>query len=91
MRRFPCLLFTLQSLDMENKNDAGLKLSGPELQTELLKRMGYRDESRKCENCKHYLGVYGTTSECSLMPIMQMKVSGEGYCDYHKFNSESEK
>ena len=76
---------------MENKNDAGLKLPGPELQTELLKRMGYRDESRKCENCKHYLGVYGTTSECSLMPIMQMKVSGEGYCDYHKFNSESEK
>ena len=76
---------------MENKNDAGLKLTGPELQTELLKRMGYRDESRKCENCKHYLGAYGTTSECSLMPIMQMKVSGEGYCDYHKFNSESEK
>ena len=76
---------------MENKNDAGLKLTGPELQTELLKRMGYRDESRTCENCKHYLGVYGTTSECSLMPIMQMKVSGEGYCDYHKFNSESEK
>lgn len=73
---------------MENKNDTGLKLTGPELQTELLKRMGYREESRKCENCKHYLGVYSTTSECSLIPIIRMKVSGEGYCDYHKFNNE---
>ena len=74
---------------MADKKDDGLKLTGSELQVELLKRMGYREESRKCENCKHYVGVYGTTSECLLIPIMQMKVSGEGYCDYHKFNGES--
>lgn len=74
---------------MADKKDDGLKLTGPELQVELLKRMGYREESRKCENCKHYVGVYGTTSECLLIPIMQMKVSGEGYCDHHKFNGES--
>ena len=74
---------------MADKKDDGLKLTGPELHVELLKRMGYREESRKCENCKHYVGVYGTTSECLLIPIMQMKVSGDGYCDYHKFNGES--
>lgn len=76
---------------MGSKNENELKLTGPELQTELLKRMGYRDESRKCENCKHYVGIYSTTSECLLIPIMQMKVSSEGYCDYHKFASETEK
>lgn len=89
MRRFPCQLFTLQNLDMASKNDEGLRLTGPELQVELLKRMGYREESRKCENCKHYLGIYGTTSECSLIPIIRMQVSGEGYCDHHRFNNEN--
>lgn len=76
---------------MESKNEEELKLTGPEFQTELLKRMGYRDESRKCENCKHYIGIYGTTSECWLIPIMHMKVSDGGYCDYHKFANETEK
>jgi hypothetical protein len=75
---------------MENKNDGDLKLTGPELQVELLKRMGYSEESRKCENCKHFVGVYSATSECLLIPIMQMKVNGGGYCNYHKFNDESE-
>lgn len=75
---------------MANKKNEDLKLTGPELQVELLKRMGYREESRKCENCKHYVGVYGATSECLLIPIIQMKVSSEGYCDYHKFNDERE-
>lgn len=74
---------------MENKNNKDLKLTGPELQTELLKRMGYREESRKCENCKHHIGVYNTNSECLLIPIMKMKVSDDGYCDYHKFNNEN--
>lgn len=74
---------------MESKSDEGLKLTGPDLQVELLKRMGYRDESRKCENCKHCVGNYGTSSECLLIPIMKMKVSGEGYCNYHKFNNEN--
>lgn len=75
---------------MGSKNENELKLTGPELQVELLKRMGYREESRKCENCKHYVGVYSATSECLLIPIIQMKVSGDGYCDYHKFNDENE-
>lgn len=75
---------------MENKNDEDLKLTGPELQVELLKRMGYREESRRCGNCKHFVGVYSSISECIFIPIMQMKVSSEGYCNYHKFNDENE-
>lgn len=75
---------------MADKNYDGLKLTGPELQAELLRRMDYREESRKCENCKHFVGVYSATSECLLIPIMQMKVNGDGYCNYHKFNDESE-
>lgn len=76
---------------MESKNEEELKLTGPELQVELLKRMRYREESRKCENCKHYVGVYNAVSECLLIPIMHMKVSDDGYCDYHKFANETEK
>lgn len=37
---------------MDRKKD--FKLTGPELQTELLKRMEYREETRKCGNCKYY-------------------------------------
>lgn len=76
---------------MANKNDEELKLTGPELQVELLKRMGYRDESRKCDNCVHYVGHYSSSSDCMLIPIIQMKVSNGGYCDYHKFNNGLEK
>lgn len=37
---------------MDREKD--FKLTGPELQTELLKRMEYREETRKCGNCKYY-------------------------------------
>lgn len=73
---------------METSKES-LKLTGPELQVELLKRMGYRKESRKCESCKHYTGVYNTAHECSLIPIIRMNVSGEGYCNYHKYDNEN--
>ena len=35
-------------------NEKNFKLTGPELQTELLKRMKYREEARRCGNCKYY-------------------------------------
>ena len=69
---------------MENKNNAGLKLTGPELQVELLKRMGYRSESRKCDNCKFYFS-FCEQSECTLIPIMRMNVDRNGYCDFHQY------
>lgn len=73
---------------MANKNDEGLKLTGPDLQIELLKRMGYRNESPRCENCKFYF-YFCDQSECTLVPIMRMNVKSEGHCDYHKFENES--
>ena len=42
------------------------KLTGPELQVELLKRMGYKEESPRCENCKHYHYNTCDDSECVL-------------------------
>lgn len=70
---------------MNNTND--FNLTGPELHTELLKRMGYRDESRKCSNCCHYTGLM-SKEECDLIPIMRLNIDEDGYCDYHKFKSE---
>jgi hypothetical protein len=62
-------------------------LSGPEFQAELLLRMGYRSESRCCENCTHYCG-FSDEKECRIVPFFSMNVNGNGYCDYHRFTNE---
>lgn len=60
------------------------KLTGPEFQVELLRRMGYKEESPRCENCKHYRYSACDDSECLLIPLMSMKIHDDAYCDYYK-------
>lgn len=60
------------------------KLTGTEFQVELLKRMGYKEESPRCENCKHYRYSACDDSECLLIPLMSMKIHDDAYCDYYK-------
>lgn len=60
------------------------KLTSPEFQVELLRRMGYKEESSRCENCKHYRYSACDDSECLLIPLMSMKIHDDAYCDYYK-------
>lgn len=64
-----------------------LKLTGPEFQTECLKRMGYKEEAKSCSCCKHYHYQVDRYSECTLIPFMTLKISNDnGVCDYYKKN-----
>lgn len=64
-----------------------LKLTGPEFQTECLKRMGYKNETKSCSSCKHYRYQVDTCSECTLIPFMKLHISDDnGLCDFYKEN-----
>lgn len=65
-----------------DKNEE-FKLTGPELQSELLKRMEYRDESPQCRNCKSYYSGMGI-DRCTLNPIMELSVNDLGYCNFYQ-------
>ena len=69
-----------ETVDMEER----LKLTGPELQVEILRRMGYTEESPRCENCKYYRCDICDDSECVLIPLMNMKIHDDGYCNYYE-------
>lgn len=59
---------------------------GLEVQTELLKRMEYREETRKCGNCKYYYRSMdgGNISKCRLIPFIDLGVNEDGYCSYYQ-------
>lgn len=67
-------------------NEKNFKLTDPELQTELLKRMEYRDETRKCSNCKyHYRSMdFENTSKCCLIPLIELDIREDAYCSYYQ-------
>lgn len=64
-----------------DKNEE-FKLTGPEFQTELLKRMEYRDESPRCGDCKHF-SLDLNLLTCILNPVMTLNISSDGYCVFY--------
>ncbi|MGN8992983.1 hypothetical protein [Bacteroides clarus] len=67
-------------------NEKNFKLTGPELQTELLKRMEYREEARQCGNCKYYYRIMSldNISKCRLIPFIDLNIHENGHCSYYQ-------
>lgn len=66
-------------------------LTGNELQKELLKRMGYQEVGRRCDNCiyfKYPLLSMSEPSHCTLIPVMELNIKDNGYCDYYAKRNE---
>lgn len=69
---------------MDREKD--FKLTDPELRTELLKRMEYREEARQCGNCKYYYRTMNLNnmSQCRLIPFIELNIHEDGYCSYYQ-------
>ena len=69
---------------MDREKD--FKLTDPELRTELLKRMEYREEARQCGNCKYYYRTMSldNISKCCLIPFIDLNIHEDGYCGYYQ-------
>ena len=69
---------------MDREKD--FKLTDPELRTELLKRMDYREEARQCGNCKYnnLTMCLDNISICCLIPLIDLNIHEDGYCGYYQ-------
>lgn len=79
------LLKREETIDM----DDDFKFSDSKLQANLLKRMGYKEESPKCKNCKHYSYNICDDPECLLIPLINIKIHDDAYCNYYKTNNNN--